>query len=413
MVAPIASFRAAPLDGGECEATHEPPAPSATGPRSALNVAALAGALHEVSNALTVVVGWIERAREGGDAGDQRELALAIAGSRAMAARDLVRRAIGAEVAPESPRPVAEIVAEAALGLEPEALRGGVRLRSEVGPWAEAELVEHGATVVQILTNLLLNALSVAPPGSTVTIDATLEEARHAVRIGVTDEGPGVPEDRRESLFVSGLSTRVGGAGIGLRHAAALAHAHGGELTLAAEEERAPDFSGSPPEKPGARFELQWPRVEGVVSGVYSRRSSTPTPQPASRFTELDGVRILVVEDDAAVIDLLELALTARGADVVSAHSAAELAEALERGPFDAVLLDLSPIREDARAAVAAVRAASPSARVIVISGTVVDTSTVPDAWIAAWVRKPFEVSEIVQAVRAPIAAQAGLRASG
>ncbi|MEJ7727935.1 MAG: ATP-binding protein [Polyangiaceae bacterium] len=338
----------------------------------------LAGALHEVSNALTVILGWIERARaEDEDRRPQRR-ALEIAESRARQARDVVRRAIGAEVAAEPPRGLGSLVDEAVTGVEPEARRAGVRLVSTLDAAADGRVLEGGAAVVQILTNLLLNAIALSPPATPVRVDARHDPERAEVRIGVSDEGPGVPPERRAGILDSGLSTRAGGAGIGLRHAAAMARAGGGELRLAESAV-------------GARFELRWP---GGDDG-----STAPTSRVTSVSNALHGRRILVVEDDGAVIELLELALSARGADVVSVKNRAALAGAVDTGVFDAALFDISPIRDDFAGALGSVRAKSPSARLIVMSGSAVALPAVPPGCEASWVRKPFEIDEIVRAL--------------
>ncbi|EYF01463.1 Histidine kinase/response regulator hybrid protein [Chondromyces apiculatus DSM 436] len=101
------------------------------------------------------------------------------------------------------------------------------------------------------------------------------------------------------------------------------------------------------------------------------------------------------MEDDEAVVDLLDTALSARGATIVSVRHAEELAAALATGPFHAALLDISPIEQDIGGAVSAVQLASPSARLVVMSGSggLVD---LPQG-CTAWVRKPFEIREIVE----------------
>lgn len=369
----------------------------------------LAGALHEVSNALTVVIGWIERARAEGSAADV-ERALDVAADRASQARTIVRRAIGAEVNAEPPAPVVAVLADAVTGLEPELRRAGIHARERVASAMINRTIDHAPTVLQILTNLLLNAIAMSPSGSTVRVEA-IAGARGTVVFTVSDEGPGVPPERRATLFDAGLSTRAGGAGIGLRHAAALARSQRGALALG---ESGP---------PGARFELTWPL------------SSIPTPPPppplqdaaqeASRDPQapgltdppsrqrgagirgmpLAGTRILLVEDDDAVVDLLDTALTARGADVVSIRHRRELARALATGPFDAALFDISPIQDDVQGAVAAVRGArgvsgaTDVTRVVLISGSAAQMPSMPPEWISAWVRKPFEVAEILHAL--------------
>src|SRR5262249_4841211 len=105
------------------------------------------------------------------------------------------------------------------------------------------------------------------------------------------------------------------------------------------------------------------------------------------------------IEDDAAVIDLLDTALGARGAVVIPVRKREELAAALASGPFDAVLLDLSPIAADLAGALNAIHAASPLARLIVMSGSSLELPDVARQLDPALVRKPFEIGEIVRAL--------------
>ncbi|WP_437547573.1 HAMP domain-containing sensor histidine kinase [Sorangium sp. So ce367] len=361
----------------------------------------LAIALHEVSNALTVIVGCIERAQ--GEQGPELGRALGVAASRARDARRLIRRAIGAEGRPagdgevasrplgEPARLIADVIDDAVMGLEPEARRSAIALRAVIEPTVARTGVSNGAAVVQILTNLLLNAVALSPRGSSVRVDARLEGA--AVVIGVADQGPGVPPSRRATLLSSGVSTRPGGAGIGLRHSAALASAAGGALALVPSEE-------------GARFELRWPVEDtppaDAPPGEPGAKEKPPVPRtttsPPQHGTILDGVRILVVEDDDAVVDLLDTALTARGASIVSVQSAVELPGALASGPFQAALLDISPIQQDVLGTVSAVRRANPDVRLVVMSGSA-GADPLPANSGVSWVRKPFEIREIVEAL--------------
>ncbi|WP_437576980.1 ATP-binding protein [Sorangium sp. So ce887] len=389
---------APPLRGDPGQRTDEERA-SATSLPSAHE---LAVALHEVSNALTVIVGCVERAQ--GEQGPELSRALGVAVSRARDARRLIRRAIraGAEGRPagdgevastplgEPTRLLAEVIDDAVTGLEPEARRSAIALRAAIDPAVARTRVSNGAAVVQILTNLLLNAVALSPRGSAVRVDARLDGA--AVIVGVADQGPGVPPSRRATLLSSGVSTRPGGAGIGLRHSAALASAGGGALTLAPSEE-------------GARFELRWP-IEGFApadspSGGGEAEEAPPVPRSRTSLLPgavLEGVRILVVEDDDAVVDLLDTALTARGASIVSVHSALELPGALASGPFQAALLDISPIEQDVLGTVSAVRRANPDVRLVVMSGSAV-AAPLPASSGVSWVRKPFEIREIVEAL--------------
>jgi CheY-like chemotaxis protein len=373
----------------------------------------LAGALHEVSNALTVVIGWIDRARAASADPAEVERALYVAADRASQARTIVRRAIGAEVHAEPPALVAAVVADAVTGLDPELRRAGIHAALHVSRGMEGRSIDHAPTVLQILTNLLLNAIALSPAGSTVRVEAVrgADGGDPSVIFVVADEGPGIPRERRATLFQASLSTRAGGAGIGLRHAAALARSLGGGLSLGQAEG---------PSARGARFELTWPLASPPTplrpppeSGAHGRGSSPNLVRtPVGRSMPLAGTRILLVEDDDAVVDLLDTALTARGADVVSIRHRRELAGALATGPFDAALFDISPIQEDVRGAVALARGARggrgagvagdearDELRIVLISGSAAQMPEMPDDWVAAWVRKPFEIAEILQAI--------------
>jgi CheY-like chemotaxis protein len=348
------------------------------------------GALHDVSNALTVVLGWVAEARSGNGSAEQLGRALAIVEERARTARDLARRAIGAHsIVDDREDALDAVVDDVVEALSVEAQRAGVALVVAArSPGVRVPLVGDAS---QILTNLLLNALAWAPRGSRVTIEPHAEG--DAVVLFVQDEGPGVPAGQAGRVF-DGTSARQGGAGVGLKHARALARAAGGELDL---------FSAGA--NRGARFRLRWPRIETTIP-----RAPLSAPRPAV----LAGTRVLVVEDDRDVAALLESALGARGARVVVARTADELTQcAIQR--HDAALIDLSPIANDVRGAVELLRRGSPDVALVFISGSAVGLPDGLSMQRVRWVRKPFEVGEIVAALTetralSPSAVAAGTR---
>jgi CheY-like chemotaxis protein len=257
----------------------------------------------------------------------------------------------------------------------------GVSLELRAPPELDAFVASPDAAW-QILTNLLLNALAASPSGEVVHLE--VDAAGANVRFRVRDHGPGVAAELRERLFVAGVSRRQGGAGIGLRHAHRLALDHDGELALR-------DDGGV-----GACFELSWPRADTPPAPPPSQDSE----RPAARAEALRGARVLLLEDDAAVVELLELSLGARGALVTSVQSAAALDAALDQRPFDVLLVDLSPLSlgtgpASLDAAVHKARASNPGIDVVVISGSV----TVQPRSDVLWVRKPFEPRELMDAI--------------
>jgi CheY-like chemotaxis protein len=332
------------------------------------------GALHDVSNALTVLLGWVSEARASRASPQDVERALAIIEARARSARDLARRAVGAHaVVDDREEPLDVVVGDVVEALSVEAQRAGVSL--VVPGQSPGVRVPLPTDASQILTNVILNAIAWSPRGSKVTIETRADGM--AATVFVQDEGPGVPAAHAPFVF-DGVSNREGGAGVGLRHARAVARAAGGELDLVAETRVR-----------GARFRLRWPRVEPSLS-----RAPMSAPRPAV----LAGTRVLVVEDDADVAALLESALGARGAHVVVATTAQELA-ARATDQHDAALVDLSPIAHDVRGAVDALRRGSPDVALVFISGSAIGLPEDLGDDRIRWVRKPFEVGEIVAAL--------------
>jgi CheY-like chemotaxis protein len=334
----------------------------------------VAGALHDVSNSLTVILGWAAEARSGGADPEALLHSLEVIEDQARIARQLARQAIGAEdPLDDEATQLDAVLGPAVDALAVEAQRAGVEL-TLVGRGGPTR-VRRGTDLRQILTNLVLNGLAYAPKGSKLSLELTVGATN--ITIDVQDEGKGVPEGRRVSIF-DGDSERDGGAGIGLRHARALARAAMGDLELVA--------SGR-----GARFRLLWPRW-GTVSIPPPSGSSVPV---------LLGRRVLVVEDDEHVALLLETALGARGATVKVARDVAEFDVAIGGGEQDIALIDLSPLASDLAGALKRLRAHSPKVALVVISGS---ATGLPDEVLlhdVRWVRKPFEVAEVVAAVLA------------
>lgn len=370
----------------------------------------MAGALHEVSNALTVVLGWLNAARAEDLTGPVRE-ALDVAYKHARRGHQVARTAIGAandgsgagvrqgneatpydgyshgdECPPESDIELTEwqgpvlgdsvrtadaVSAEAVLAAQVEASGKGVRLVA-VGNSGEG-VVDGADELLQVLVNLLLNAIAFSPRGTTVQLETIGTSSR--VRFLVSDEGPGVPELHRKRLFERGHSLRPGGAGIGLSHSRELAERNGGALTLTNSEA-------------GACFEVSWP-VRDMPS------------QTVTRFPFLERRKVLVLEDDDAVMEMVKFGLESRGAQVFGAATLADVAVlTMLHRDFDLALVDLSPLGGDYPRASKELRVNQPELPLVLMSGSVSGNaieSGATELSVAAWVRKPFELGELYQ----------------
>jgi two-component system sensor histidine kinase HydH len=85
-----------------------------------------------------------------------------------------------------------------------------------------------GPQIVQVLINLLLNAIDASPASGTVRIEA--QHRDDAVRILVSDEGPGIPEESRPHVFDAYFTTKPDGMGLGLAVSREIVANHGGTL---------------------------------------------------------------------------------------------------------------------------------------------------------------------------------------
>jgi signal transduction histidine kinase len=144
----------------------------------------------------------------------------------------------------------------------PLAAEKGARVVSTVSETATAAV--ESQALRQILLNFLENAVKYGPHGQTITLGC--EEFPGGIRLWVSDEGPGVPENERESIWLAfrrGSAARESaavGSGIGLSVVRDLATRHGGRAYVEAEP------TG------GARFVVEFASAEDVAERVDVRR---------------------------------------------------------------------------------------------------------------------------------------------
>jgi ActR/RegA family two-component response regulator len=224
-----------------------------------------------------------------------------------------------------------------------------------------------------------MNAVAFSSAGQAVQLSASASDGFVCFR--VSDSGPGVAPELQGRIFEGGVSTRVGGSGIGLRHAKELSTRARATLELVTQSV-------------GTCFELRWPIV---IDDLPIAKLSEKTVDRSSSV--LEGHSILLIEDDQSIVSLLQLALGARGATVRVASNAAQLRDVLLSGSFDSALVDLSPIEHAPRVELDRLRAANPELRVVLITGSAKGPSQDVLDCASAWIRKPFDVTEIVGAL--------------
>jgi PAS domain S-box-containing protein len=233
------------------------------------------------------------------------------------------------------PRPVnaAELVQNAAEVMMPMADRAGVG----VYVWAEpVPLVADPDRLLQVLTNLISNAVKFSNPGSTVEVTVEPEGGDAVFR--VTDHGRGIPADRLEAIFErfqqvdSSDSRQKGGTGLGLAICRTIVSQHGGRIWAESVLGEGSTLS----------FTLPLP-VQEPVAVEPAPRPGDPDPEPAPEPEPADGRKhVLVVEDDEDLAGVLAETFQRQGvaADVAGTGETA-WAAARRRRP-DAVVLDIA-----------------------------------------------------------------------
>ncbi len=357
----------------------------------------LVAALHEVGNALTVVLGWLAEARRNLPADDSSHatrVAIELCEKRSRRAASLCRRTIGAEPLIESGEPLGEVIREVALATQPARNERSIHLEDQVSAAAAGAEVQHVSDLISVLTNLLFNAIeAIAIESPERTIEIVGDVAPQRVVIRVIDSGAGVDESVRGRLFSHGATTKLTGAGVGLVHSSSLAARRGGSLQLLES-------------KPGRTvFELTWPAVDGapgrqemVDSAGRTKRVSAVEETPHTlRKLDLRGVSIAIVDDDPGVVELLEMVLAARGARVCSFPRYEPFANALalSKEPFQVVLLDASPLGDALGKTLQGLRNEHRDLDLVLISGASDPGATLGKLGVT-WIRKPFDIEEVV-----------------
>ena len=229
---------------------------------------------------------------------------------------------------------VAQVLERALATATPAAQAKDVRLLTVVDPAMPAVMAD-ARRLEQVFGHLLSNAVKFARDRGQVLVGIEVHE--QLLRIRVEDDGPGIAPDFLPHVFDRLRQTdavhsrRQGGLGIGLALVRALVELHGGTVTAANRVEAR-----------GAVFTVNLP---------LSTETALPLPRPlepeAEELPRLDGVRVIVVEDDRDSRDLVILEMTRAGADAVGAGSAAEALAAMEAQTFDVMIGDIAMPGQD------------------------------------------------------------------
>jgi CheY-like chemotaxis protein len=300
----------------------------------------LATMSHELRTPLSAILGWVQLLRE--RTFDQRTLERGIetiernARVQSKIVEDMLdvsRIITGKLLLRARIVEVNAVVMEAIDVVRPTADAKGVRIVVDLDPSVGAMRADP-ERLQQIVWNLLVNAIRFTPKGG--KIDAIVTRRSEWVSIEIRDTGRGISSDflpyiwERFRQADSTTTRRSGGLGLGLAIVRHLTEAHGGFAHAESEGEGR-----------GATFRVTLPLASLEVDSGEFETTRPDWPVPAVPGRELQGLNVLIAEDDADTRELLVMMLRDRGAVVTSTSSAEEALARLPEQKYDVIVSDV------------------------------------------------------------------------
>jgi signal transduction histidine kinase/ActR/RegA family two-component response regulator len=368
----------------------------------------LATLSHELRTPLNAVLGYTQMLRGGVIASDRLPAILETIERNARLQEQLVsdvldvsRIITGKLRLDVRPVDLTRVIQEALETVTPAATAKGVRLQ---------RIIDHPGVPVagdaqrlqQVVWNLLSNAVKFTPRGGRVQI--RLERVNSHVEITVSDTGEGIAPEFLPHLFqrfqqADGTLTRAhSGLGLGLAISRHLVEAHGGRIEAA-----------SPGKGHGATIRVELPLMIVHDSRLEDRDRVHPAadvmPAPDLALANLQGIRVLLVDDDMDALQMARDALSIAGATVTTAGSAAEAVAALDARAFDVAVLDIGMPLVDGYQLLRQIRARPrerqggiPAAALTAYARTVDRTRSLKEGF-QLHLTKPVQPSELAAAV--------------
>ena len=287
----------------------------------------LAGVAHELNNPLSIVLGYAYMLQNQveGESAKRRVDRLAQAAERCS---KIVKTFLA--MARQKPTLIESCsindVIELALDITEYSLTSkGIDVQQQLNSDVPPVAIDQDQ-IAQVFTNLIINAesaMSSKDGEATLSIRSYVDEASGQVVVEIADNGIGIDEDMQDRIFEPFFTTKdVGeGTGVGLAFCLRIVSSHQGELTVNSSKGN------------GACFSVRLP----VADGLYNNQDQS---LPATS-SEMQKKRILVVDDEVHVANMITELLQDKGYQTVSLNDAESALKLLDKESFDAVLSDV------------------------------------------------------------------------
>lgn len=294
---------------------------------------------HELRTPLTSITAWIQLMQHGLLDEAQTKEAIASIRESTITQTKLIEDLLDVsrmvqqrfEIA-RQPCDLTRLLQQTITQVQPQIQQKGLQLETDLQPCSDPLLLDS-TRILQAVSNLLVNAIKFTPSGGHITLRSI--DAPTQVQIQVSDTGAGIVPEQLPYIFErfrqvdSSNTRRTGGLGLGLFLVKSIIEAHRGRV-----------MAESPGLGQGATFTIIIPK--GIFESDSSESDSVEpaSPTPASE-NSLEGIQILLVEDDVLTARAISFSLERFGAIVITAQSATEALARLSQALPNLLISDI------------------------------------------------------------------------
>ncbi len=263
---------------------------------------------------------------------------------------------------------------------ENEAHVTGRRIDVASESWSGATVMGHSNELREVFTNLILNAVDALPEGGSIRLATSFRGDRVLARI--QDDGVGMDDDTRKRLFEPFFTTKgEGGSGLGLSVAYGILKRHEATIEVVSQPGQ------------GTTIEILFPRAKEAARDDLMPSLPTEGQRP---------MRVLVVDDDQGVREVLRDMLVALGHQVTEYSSGEEALNAYQPGQYDLILTDLGMPGVTGWKLAQTVREVDEVVTISFVTGwgDEVRPETIERASVNHVVSKPFTLEDVVAATQ-------------
>jgi len=367
------------------------------------SIGALAGGVaHDLNNILAPILMVADLLQAEATTSENQEM-LAIVKSSAQRGSEMVKQILSFARGVSGQHAVLQIkhLINDIANLMRETFPRSIAIRTDLS--SDLHVIKGDATQVhQVLMNLCVNARDAMTNGGSLLIEATnveLKEKRtpmHSeavsgvyVLLTVTDTGEGIPPHLLDKIYEPFFTTKEEGkgTGLGLSTVLGIVKSHNGFVELTSEVRK------------GTSFRVYLPACETTVAAEVEPK---PTALPMGH-----GEHVLVVDDEAAVLEMTRETLELFNYQVLTATNGAEAINIYHRhgGDIKVVITDMMMPIIDGTATIKALQEINPEVRIICISGlsSKPNLSAAARMNVLASLRKPFTPDDLLTAVQGAV----------